>query len=275
MASNLLLLGASVRAAAFSARRANLIPWGADLFLDTDLRQFGQSFQHISDYSELLTVAEKSPPGPWMYTGALENRPGLVDQIARRRPLWGNSADVLRRVRSPLSVFKFLNEADIPCPRIGSSQSAKSIRWLQKPKASAGGKGITWWTGQSLSRRNYLQEYIEGESCAAMFVAGQGRASLLGVTHQLIGQPWLHAGTFQYCGSIGPICLEPALEQSFSRLGNALAAGFHLQGLFGVDCVMRDGIPWPVEVNPRYTASVEVLELATRIPALRSEERRV
>ena len=44
------------------------------------------------------------------------------------------------------------------------------------------------------------------------------------------------------------------------------AAG--LRGLFGVDFVLRDGIPWPVEVNPRYTASVEVLEFAAGIRAL-------
>jgi predicted ATP-grasp superfamily ATP-dependent carboligase len=57
--------------------------------------------------------------------------------------------------------------------------------------------------------------------------------------------------------------LEPAVRIRFDQLGLALARGFHLQGLFGVDCVLRAGVPWPVEVNPRYTASVEVLELAT------------
>ena len=35
-----------------------------------------------------------------------------------------------------------------------------------------------------------------------------------------------------------------------------------MRGLFGVDCVWRNGVPLPVEVNPRYTASVEVLEYA-------------
>jgi predicted ATP-grasp superfamily ATP-dependent carboligase len=47
-----------------------------------------------------------------------------------------------------------------------------------------------------------------------------------------------------------------------------LAAGCGLLGLFGVDCILRDGIPWPVEVNPRYTASVEILEYATGIRSL-------
>jgi predicted ATP-grasp superfamily ATP-dependent carboligase len=39
-------------------------------------------------------------------------------------------------------------------------------------------------------------------------------------------------------------------------------SAFGLVGWFGVDFILKDGIPWPVEVNPRYTAAVEVYELA-------------
>jgi predicted ATP-grasp superfamily ATP-dependent carboligase len=58
------------------------------------------------------------------------------------------------------------------------------------------------------------------------------------------------------------------LYQAFADLGAALGRGFGLRGLFGVDCVVRDGVPSPVEVNPRYTASVEVIEYATGLQAL-------
>jgi predicted ATP-grasp superfamily ATP-dependent carboligase len=44
--------------------------------------------------------------------------------------------------------------------------------------------------------------------------------------------------------------------------------GSGLRGLFGVDCILRDGIPWPIEINPRYTASVEVLEYGGGVPAM-------
>jgi predicted ATP-grasp superfamily ATP-dependent carboligase len=91
---------------------------------------------------------------------------------------------------------------------------------------------------------------------------------LLGVTRQLVGVDWLHAAPFHYCGSVGPIALESALQQQLERLGTAVAAGCELRGLFGVDYVLRDGVPFPVEVNPRYTASVEILELATGLPVL-------
>src|SRR5262245_20679214 len=104
MSSRLLLLGASVRAAAFSARRVGFHPWGADLFLDADLSMAGTSFQQIYDYKAFLSVSEAGASGPFLYTGALENRPGLVDKIASRRVVWGNSAKVLHRVRSPSAV---------------------------------------------------------------------------------------------------------------------------------------------------------------------------
>jgi predicted ATP-grasp superfamily ATP-dependent carboligase len=41
-----------------------------------------------------------------------------------------------------------------------------------------------------------------------------------------------------------------------------------LRGLFGVDGILGDGSFWPVEINPRYTASIEVLEYATNVQAL-------
>jgi predicted ATP-grasp superfamily ATP-dependent carboligase len=47
-------------------------------------------------------------------------------------------------------------------------------------------------------------------------------------------------------------------------MGRVLALEFALVGIFGVDYILSDDEPWPVEVNPRYTASVEVLELALR-----------
>src|SRR5207249_9264748 len=89
---------------------------------------------------------------------------------------------------------------------------------------------------------------------------GNPFAAFLEVTRQLVGEPWLHAAPFHYCGSIGPLPLSESLWRKFWRIGTVLAKAFRLRGLFGVDCVLRDGIPWPVEVNPRYPASVEVLE---------------
>src|SRR5262249_25634739 len=49
---------------------------------------------------------------------------------------------------------------------------------------------------------------------------------------------------------------------ALDAIGRLLVKSLGLRGLFGVDFVLEGGRPWVVEVNPRYTASVEILELA-------------
>jgi predicted ATP-grasp superfamily ATP-dependent carboligase len=96
---------------------------------------------------------------------------------------------------------------------------------------------------------------------------------LLGVTEQLIGIEWLNAPPFRYAGNIGPVELSAELRQDLARVGDALGAGCGLLGLFGIDFILNDGRPWVVEVNPRYTASIEVLERATGLLALAHHHR--
>lgn len=274
MTAPLLIVGASARAAAFSARRAGIEPIGADLFADRDLRACCPVRRLAAeDYPRgLRSLPEWNEPGPWLYTGAVENHPGLVAELERRRPLWGNGAAVLYQVRKPAAVARRLREAGLPCPAVRAADDPpkRDGRWIVKPLASAGGAGVRLWTDEASQPRrpSYFQEFITGQPSAALYVADGQRAQLLGVTEQLIGVPWLHAGGFHYCGSIGPLLLPASQQGHFARLGQVLAEGFGLRGLFGVDCVLHDGVPWPVEVNPRYTASVEVIERATGIAAL-------
>jgi predicted ATP-grasp superfamily ATP-dependent carboligase len=139
-----------------------------------------------------------------------------------------------------------------------------------KPLQSAGGRGIRIWNGEPLREKNglFLQELISGLPCSAVFVGDKKVARLLGVTEQLIGEPLLEADPFIYCGSIGPMRLDSHAPATLKKIGNTLAVKAEIQGLFGVDFILQDDVPWPVEVNPRYTASVEILEYATGIKAL-------
>jgi predicted ATP-grasp superfamily ATP-dependent carboligase len=273
---NVLIFGASARAAAFSALRAGLQPWCADLFGDADLRAACPAIRvPPGAYPRgFLRLVNKELPGPWLYTGGLENRWGLVEDMARLRPLWGNGLAALRRARSPWGVAQLLHRAGLPVPRFHPlvSDPDPGSRWLLKSRMGAGGRGIRVWEGPATARHlrwtAYFQEYIEGTPGAALYIADGRQARLLGATRQLVGEPWLQAAPFHYCGSVGPLPLEPPLRQALEHAGSVLAAGCGLRGLFGVDFIRKDGLPWTVEVNPRYTASVEVLEHATGVAAL-------
>jgi predicted ATP-grasp superfamily ATP-dependent carboligase len=265
MPQAILILGASARAAAGSAVRAGYEPWAADLFGDADLACCRLS-RRVADYpAGLVRTASDFPPAPWMYTGALENHPRLVDRIADQRPLYGNPGAVLRGVRDPVAVNDALRAAGLPCPDVTRLRSGcDEGTWLRKPLASCGGDRITRVEGRTADgdrpRRVFFQRFVAGQPCSAVFVAASGQAVLLGVTRQLTGATWAGADGFRYSGSLGPLPLDGRLEAAFRAIGQCLATRFGLAGLFGVDAILAEDSVWPVEVNPRYTASVEILE---------------
>src|SRR5262249_42652458 len=92
-----IIIGASVRAAAASAYRAGLRPWCADLFADRDLQRLGP-MRRITRYpDEFREVLREAPPKvPLIYTGGLENYPRLL--AGYKGPLWGNDSFVLRQI---------------------------------------------------------------------------------------------------------------------------------------------------------------------------------
>ena len=89
----------------------------------------------------------------------------------------------------------------------------------------------------------------------------------LGISRQLAGDAAFGADGFRYCGSI---LSHPAelFEHgvSIAATAHALAAAvtrdYALVGLNGIDFVARRGVAYPVEVNPRWCASVELVERA-------------
>jgi predicted ATP-grasp superfamily ATP-dependent carboligase len=221
-----------------------------------------------------LDLVATELPGPWMYTGGLENWPALVGRMARRRPLWGNGEGELVHARHPGLVKAAFDRAGLPAPAVGFERGllAPRGRWVVKPLRSAGGRGIHFLKDRPGPEGRgvpvYYQEYIEGEPCSLVYAGDGKRAWPLGLTRQLVGADWLHARPFQYCGSIGPLGPAALRSPTQEQLGQAVVAGCGLRGLFGIDGVLRDGAFWPVEINPRYPASVEVLEHATGLQAL-------
>lgn len=282
MADKLLIVGASARAAAMSAIRSGFEPWAADHFGDLDLRACAPAVR-VEDYPAGLERAiSTAPTGPWLYTGALENRPDLIASIAGRRRLYGVGGEPLRAVRDPFQLAAALSKAGLPAPRCvrNNADLPRDGTWLCKPSASAGGCGVRSWNGDAIANdpgehasKFYFQQRVDGLPAGAVYVAADRSAELLGITRQLTGLDWCglsaRAGhQYRYCGSIGPLRPAPALADRFKRLGDMLADAFDLRGLFGVDAIIADGQIWPIEVNPRYTASVEILERAYGIRSI-------
>jgi uncharacterized protein len=267
----LAIVGASTRAAAASAMRAGFQPVTADLFADADLRAIATATR-ISPYPEgLLDWLRTIEPPAWMYTGALENHPELVDQMAWIAPLWGNPGDVLQQVRSPIELARALGSAGFLFPetRTSSEGLPQDGTWLAKTYTGASGSGVRI-LGETWHRQCVFQKHIPGIPCAATFVALDNTAVLCGVTRQLVGEAWLGSHGFQYAGSIGMWPISKTTDTILMEIGDLLTKRFELSGLFGLDFILDGDQVWTLEVNPRYTASVEICERAAGWHAIES-----
>jgi predicted ATP-grasp superfamily ATP-dependent carboligase len=251
--------------------RAGFQPLAADLFGDADLQRIATTTR-IRPYPEgFLDWMRAVEPSSWMYTGALENYPELVDQMAWIAPLLGNPGDVLERVRSPWELAATLRTASLLFPETRRSTEGLPLdgSWLAKTYNGASGSGVRIFGGkENANEQACYQKRIDGVPCAAIYLATDGDAQLLGLTRQIIGEPWLRAHGFQYAGSIGPWSVSEAIRSTLVRLGAVLSEQFELAGLFGVDFMLDGDQAWTVEVNPRYTASVEIVERCTGVRAI-------
>jgi len=273
-----LILGASARAAAMSAGNAGFAPMTVDLFADRDLADRFPAHRVDRDGypANLASIAEALPDAPWIYTGGLENHPALIERIARRRPLLGIVGESLRAVRNPSDWIEALRSAGLPVleSRVAGDPPPSSGDWLLKPLASASGHGIRRWNlGEgSIPDGSQIQARLEGLSLGATFLGNGQTARLVGVTRQLLGRS-TDALRVIYRGSIGPWPLANEVETAVARIGTGLMSAFALRGLFGVDLIVQGRTPWPVEINPRYSASVEVLEAALGLTLLADHAR--
>lgn len=278
--THVLIAGLSSRAIANSAVGAGFAVTAIDAFADFDLhpsvrglsvrRDFGTSFSPqavVRAAADLVVEAV-------VYGSNFENHPDAVALLAAGRALWGNPPAVLRRVRDPRQLADLFREQGVPAPTIWindlNDPNVPNVQndWLVKPVSSGGGRGVRRWTGHDLPRGCYLQQRIEGLPASLVFVGAGGHSVPLGVSRQLAGDPAFGADGFTYCGNILAGAGDPqfnghdAVMNSAFALARMVVRKFGLVGVNGIDFVVADGVPYPIEVNPRWCASMELVERA-------------
>lgn len=277
---HVLLAGVTTRALAISAAKAGYRVTAVDGFGDRDLRAVAEVIpvpRRSGRYRPGAAAAAAATISATMvaYTSNFENDPAAVARLKRGRRLLGNPPEVLVRVRNPVELMRLLRERGFAIPETRVSPVLRSRRpthWLLKPRRSGGGHGVRIWrAGQPVPRGGYLQERILGLPGSIVFAADGRSAVTLGLSRQLVGERRLGADGFRYCGSLLATPAVPLFPNQEALLERATAVAatitreFGLVGLNGIDFIAQDGVPYPVEVNPRYSASMELVERSAGI----------
>lgn len=279
MTQSVVVVGMNTRPIAQSAARAGWNVVAVDAFGKRDLqslvtrnlslaRDLGGMFPPDPGlwHQRMAQAANAQKVQALAYSGGFENLPELVAEMGANRELLGNSADTLRAVRDPdqLREVVLANGLRMPEALAPGAAPDPARRWLRKPRRSGGGFGIEPWNDPA-GPEWIIQEWVEGTAGSIALVANGHDARVFSLTRQLSGDPAFGAPGFVYAGNLLNPRPDPALLARLERLALALTRAFGLVGVNGVDYILNGDEVTVLEVNPRFSASMELVESALGI----------
>lgn len=265
-----MIVGASVRSAAQSARRAGFLVTGVDLFGDTDTLDACARYLPIAAAGDVEAIVRVCRDTAWLQVGGLHDQGGLLARLRRdcSRTALGAAEE---RLRDMGELRRWAGDCGMGFPTTldGHGRTLPgfadpdngSQRWLYKQRSSSGGLGVRWLCGGNdrPGGQAFIQAWQPGRAHGATFLSDGNRARLLGVCRSLFtrrpGRP------FVYAGSLGPLEPSRPLSASLERLGGTVVGATGLRGLFNADYLLdRAGAAWLLEINPRWSGSSELIE---------------
>jgi predicted ATP-grasp superfamily ATP-dependent carboligase len=283
MTTSLVLVGMNVRPLAQSAVRAGFEVVAIDAVGHLDLPASARRLSLVHDlgglfpgdpdswHRRLAQAARSYRASSLAYSGGFENLPELVAEMSVDCELLGNSRASLRSVRDPYRLRDVVSAIGLEMPQIlpPGAQPDSGRRWLRKQRKSGMGFAIEPWDGiVADDPETIVQHWVEGMPHSASFIANGHDAQVFAVTQQLSGDPAFSARGFAYVGNLLIPKPDPSLVERLSLLATTLAQAFGLVGLNGIDFVVNGEQLWILEVNPRYSASMELVEDALAVPLL-------
>lgn len=268
---SLLVAAFSGRALAASARRAGFAPLVADAFGDVDTRQIAGGVEVLPDAFahgfrvrtliaalDQLAASAPTPPAGLVLGAGFEDAPGLVARLADRFPLLGCPAATISHAKDPLRLAALLRDLGIATPETSIAPPPDGTGWLSKRIGGSGGGHVAVCRASVKGQRDrYYQRRIDGDLVSMLGVM-RGRRAAFAFTTQWCSP--IPRRPFRFGGIAGPVDIEADLEARLVDIGLDVGAALGLVGLVSFDFVVANGEPYLVDVNPRPSASLDVLD---------------
>lgn len=265
---NVIIVAASGRAIAASARRAGYAPLVIDWFGDDDTHAHAEAHARVDGLAHGFTrdaldaalakvIGTREPCGVVCGTG-FEDRPGLIAHMAQRLPILGNAAATVTSLKDPQALASLCRDCDIPHPDIALTRPADAQGWLAKRTGGAGGSHIRIATEHSATRGYYYQRVAAGVAVSAQFLADGTRALVVGFSEQWAAPT--ERQPFRYGGAVRPAHLAQESAGALADAVQRIAAAGQLRGLNSADFLVEGDQFRLLEINTRPSATLDIFE---------------
>lgn len=263
------LVGYSTRALAEAAAALGFRVAAVDAFGDQDTVDVADC-RCVADWPRaVIECARALPCNGWLLGGGMENHGRLVAQLAALAPVLGPTRAQLAALRS-LKYWRELatSVSGLRVPAVFSSAgSPLSQPRLYKPFKGSGGADVADAVAVDSPRlaRGYWQAFISGRVLGATTLIGDSHVRWLGATESLSAEQWPGPRPYIYRGSLGPVELELRHRAPLLALAERVGEQLGYRGYLQADLIEdTHGQLWLLELNPRWTAGMEVLRLCAK-----------
>ena len=258
----ILVAGINIRHIAASARRAGHEVIAADCYCDRDLSLWAEETVRLPRQEPekcLIRLVEKFRPD------SLVLGPGLEEARVQGAPVLNNPPEKTSQVSDKLWLASWLEREGFPFIRTQASPERMPYPFLVKPRRGAGGVGcrvvrsaadLLWQDGL------IAQELISGRPASVSVIGNGSEARAIAVNEQLIGLAWAGVRGYRYSGNITPLEAPQRQMADMAAMAEEIIAGLGLVGSNGVDFLLGESGPVPVEVNSRFQGSLDSVELS-------------
>ncbi|MCC7565201.1 MAG: ATP-grasp domain-containing protein [Methanomicrobiaceae archaeon] len=262
MKGKVLVAGFATRHVACSAYRAGYAVYAVDHFCDRDLGWYTQECAKFEDLDQLhdqvLEMSARHAIDILVVTSGAES----LGSIA---PLYGTPRERIEPFLDKLDIQRFFEDLGIPAPPLSAEGECPAV---VKPRRGAGGwRNAVIRTPEELTRWQenwpdvpYITQHLVGGTPASVSCIADGTgARAVAINEQL--QRGGEASPYGYSGSITPF-FHP-LAGRMAALAEQIAAASGCVGSVGIDFMVDRDRVWAIEINPRFQATLDTVEMAT------------
>lgn len=257
----MLVAGFATRHVARSAHAAGYEVYAVDHFCDKDLSWYTREcvkFEELAELSDRIAgVAARHSIDMLVVTSGAESIDAVIS-------LCGTPRDRVERFLDKLEIQRFFEGLGVPVPPLGKGAYPAMI----KPRRGAGGWRNTIvnseeeeqaWEAAWPDVPYITQQLVGGIPASVSCIANGTEAVCVAANEQLLRGEGVSAHGF--CGSLTPY--RHPLTERMLEVGRQIAAASGCLGSVGIDFMLDRDSVWAIEINPRFQATLDTVEMAT------------